>query len=61
MIKLLPCKKCNHRGRVIRYGHCGSTNITYRISCPNCSYCTKEKDTEIEARFAWNFRGGRKQ
>lgn len=62
MIEMLSCKKCNHRGRIIRYGHFNEPNkTTYRISCPNCSYSTKEKNTKQEALFAWNFRGGRKQ
>lgn len=55
--ELLPCKKCRHYpGRKIRYGHFGTTKDTYRISCPACSYCTKEKNTLKEAIDAWNFR-----
>ena len=55
--ELLPCKKCGHQpGRKIRYGHFSSNKETYRISCPACGYCTKEKDTFEEAIAAWNYR-----
>ena len=56
---LLPCKKCSHSpGRVIIYGHPHTPlTFSYRISCPKCSYCTKEKETINEAIAAWNQRG----
>ena len=55
---LLPCKKCNHSpGRIITYGHLTPRIFTYRISCPKCGYCTKEKETVDEAIVAWNQRG----
>ena len=39
------CKKCGYdRGRIIPYGHFQSNQTTYRISCPKCSYCTREKE-----------------
>lgn len=54
---LMPCKKCGYnRGRRIPYGHFQSDAITYRISCPKCGYCTKEKETLEEAIKAWNRR-----
>lgn len=56
-IELKSCKKCGYpHGRCINYGHAFSNKITYRISCPQCSYCTKEKDTLQEAVDAWNYR-----
>ena len=56
-MELKPCKKCGHlHGRRINYGHAFSNKITYRITCPQCSYCTKEKDTLQEAIDAWNYR-----
>lgn len=55
--KLKPCKKCGYkRGRVIPYGYFQSDKITYRISCPRCGYCTKEKVLVSEAIDAWNRR-----
>jgi hypothetical protein len=55
--KLMPCKKCSYsRGRIIPYGHFQSDEITYRIACPRCSYCTKEKNTKDMAIEAWNQR-----
>lgn len=54
---LMPCKKCGYNhSRIIPYGHFQSNQITYRISCPKCSYCTKEKATVEEAAEAWNRR-----
>ena len=53
------CKKCGwNRPRLIVYGHFNSTADTYRITCPRCSYCTKEKQTKEEAINAWNQRTG---
>lgn len=47
-----PCKKCGYEyGRTIHY-----YGDTYRISCPSCSYSTKEKQTLDEAIIAWNQR-----
>lgn len=58
MSELKPCKKCGYtRGRLIPYGHFQSSQITYRVSCPKCSYCTKEKKSREEAVEAWNRRG----
>lgn len=38
---LAPCKKCGYEfPRFITYGHTFPIPGTYRISCPNCSYCT---------------------
>ena len=56
---LLPCKKCGYPyGRFISYGTISIyQKPEYRISCPNCSYCTKVKKTPEEARAAWNQRG----
>lgn len=55
MAKLAPCKKCGYNlPMVIIYGHTFPNPDTYRISCPNCSYCTREKKTELEAEEAWN-------
>lgn len=55
--KLMPCKKCGYsHGRIITYGHFQNNDDTYRISCPRCSYCTKEKATVEEAIEAWNRR-----
>ena len=55
---LLPCKKCGHPyGRLIVYGHIDGRPYTYRITCPNCSYCTKEKEYQYQAYGAWNQRG----
>ena len=52
---LAPCKKCGYdHPRVIRYGHIVNSPDTYRISCPNCSYCTNEKKTKFDAKEAWN-------
>jgi hypothetical protein len=54
---LMPCKKCGYNnGRIVPYGHFQSNQTTYRISCPKCSYCTKEKETVEEAAEAWNRR-----
>lgn len=54
---LMPCKRYGYNhGRIIPYGHFQSDKITYRISCPKCSYCTKEKKTREEAIEAWNQR-----
>lgn len=53
MDELESCKKCGYTTpRIISYGF---KNI-WRISCPKCSYCTKEKLTKIEAVEAWNRR-----
>lgn len=60
----LPCKKCGKtNGRVIRYASdhpvialAQRKKSTYRISCPNCGYATKEKQTIEEADHAWNQR-----
>lgn len=50
-----PCKKCGYTNhRKIRYGHFEGESDTFRITCPNCSYQTKEKPTLDEARDAWN-------
>lgn len=55
---LLPCKKCGHiYGRLIIYGHADKSPDTYRISCPKCGYCTKEKKVITNAYAAWNQRG----
>ena len=44
------CKKCGwNRPRLIVYGHFNTPKDTYRITCPRCSYCTKEKQTKEEA------------
>ena len=52
---LAPCKKCGYEfPRFITYGHAFSNHRTYRISCPNCSYCTHEKKTKFDAKEAWN-------
>lgn len=57
MAELKPCKKCGYgHGRVITYGHFRSAQNTYRVSCPQCSYCTKEKQSREEAVEAWNRR-----
>lgn len=55
---LLPCKRCgrNFTHRLIIYSHLSFNNKTYRLSCINCGYCTKEKNTEEEARKAWDQR-----
>lgn len=51
------CKKCGwNRPRLIVYGHFNTPENTYRITCPKCSYCTKEKQTKEEAINAWNQR-----
>lgn len=56
-IELQACKKCGYPyGRRINYGHAFNNKTTYRITCPRCSYCTKEKDTIQEAVDAWNYR-----
>ena len=53
------CKKCGwNRPRLIVYGHFNTPENTYRITCPKCSYCTKEKQTKEEAITAWNQRNG---
>ena len=53
------CKKCGwNRPRLIVYGHVYTPENTYRITCPRCSYCTKEKQTKEEAINAWNQRNG---
>lgn len=56
-IEFRPCKKCaSIRHRIIPYGHIDDyRRITYRISCPDCGYATKEKDTLQEAAYAWNY------
>ena len=52
---LAPCKKCGYEfPRFITYGHAFPNTGTYRISCPNCSYCTNEKKTKLDAEEAWN-------
>lgn len=53
---LAPCKKCGYEHpRFITYGHFFfPSSDTYRISCPNCSYCTHEKTTKFDAKEAWN-------
>ena len=53
---LAPCKKCGYEfPRFITYSHPFHNNPnTYRISCPNCSYCTHEKKTKYDAKEAWN-------
>lgn len=57
MINYYCCKKCGwNKPRLIVYGHFNSVKDTYRISCPICSYCTKEKQTREEAINAWNKR-----
>lgn len=54
---LKPCKRCGYdHGSIIPYGHFQSNQTTYRISCPRCSYCTKEKETVEDAAEAWNRR-----
>ena len=59
---LMTCKKCGYNhGNIIPYGHFRSNQITYRISCPICSYCTKEKATVEEAIGAWNRRTNMEQ
>ena len=59
MSDLKPCKKCKwEHPREIRYGHLQGRQDTYRITCPNCSYCTKEKSSMSEAIEAWNRRVG---
>ncbi len=57
-MELKPCKKCGylHGRRINYYGHAFSNKKTYRITCPQCSYCTKEKDSLQEAIDAWNYR-----
>lgn len=57
LIKFKPCKKCaSIRHRIIPYGHIDDyKRITYRISCPDCGYATKEKNTLEEAADAWNY------
>ena len=56
-MKLKPCKKCGYvHGRRIDYGYAFSNKTTYRITCPKCSYCTKEKNSLQEAIDAWNCR-----
>jgi len=53
----LPCKKCGDgKGRVQIYAHFGEEHKTYRVTCPMCSYSTKEKSTLDEAEKAWNQR-----
>lgn len=50
-----PCKRCGYdRPRRITYGHIDVNRRAYRITCPNCSYCTKEKGTVEQAVDAWN-------
>ena len=62
MPDLKPCKKCNwERPRKIRYGHLQGRPDTYRITCTNCSYCTKEKSSMSEAIEAWNCRAGEEE
>ena len=59
LFSILPCKKCgNSFGRLIMYGYYNNPSLTtYRISCPKCGYCTKEKETRYDAWMAWNQRG----
>lgn len=56
-IEFSPCKRCSSfRHRIIPYRNTnGFERITYRITCPNCGYATKEKDTLEEAVYAWNY------
>jgi hypothetical protein len=51
LFSILPCKKCgNSFGRLIMYGYYNNPSLTtYRISCPKCGYCTKEKRTQHDA------------
>ena len=59
MSELKPCKKCGwEHPREIRYGHLQGRPDTYRTTCPNCSYCTKEKLSMSEAVEAWHRRAG---
>ena len=52
---LAPCKKCGYEfPRFITYWHVFPNPGTYRISCPNCNYRTREKKTELDAEEAWN-------
>lgn len=58
--RILNCKKCGwEHSRVIPYGHLDHSVTTYRVSCPRCGYCTKEKNTREEAIGAWNQRNYR--
>ena len=58
--RILNCKKCGwEHFRVTPYGHLDHNITTYRVSCPRCGYCTKEKDTREEAIGAWNQRNYR--
>ena len=51
MKELNPCKICgSEKYRIIAYG----PDITYRVSCCDCSYCTIEKNTRQEAIDIWN-------
>lgn len=50
MTELKPCRCGCTTPRIISYGF----TDTWRISCPKCSYCTKEKLTKTEAVKAWN-------
>ena len=62
MPELKPCKKCGwEHPRRIRYGNFKGHPDTYRITCPNCSYCTKEKLSMSEAIEAWNRRANNVQ
>lgn len=56
-MEIKPCKRCGSiRYRVIPYGHFDDwKRVTYRISCPDCGYVTKEKRTIQEAVNAWNY------
>lgn len=50
-----PCKKCgNEIPNRIRYGHFGGGPDTFRCTCSDCGYQTKEKPTLQEAVDAWN-------
>ena len=55
MTELKPCRCGYTTPRIISYGF----KNTWRISCPKCSYCTKEKLTKAEAVEAWNRRANK--
>ena len=53
MEERLPCKKCGKaKGRIIKY----ATDCKYIVSCSNCGYSTKKKDTRELSVIAWNQR-----